>query len=400
MLETCLIISVFHKTETEAASMGSNSFFEDFTRNVTGQFDQCQGYRLLCQTQGYDPYKHLKTETDVDKVPFVVTTLFKKSNALYQQLLRVNCGNLAKWTISSSTSGDPSIVGRTESDLKQLQEIVERDENIFRPKYGYDCVFFPEPTVMRLFHSENLYGKPTESYIGNLLSIFKFSDETIFLLKEQGDEFIVDTDAFLSFLKRHDGKNDRISIRGSTLLFFNTIQQLKSTIPPFHLGRNAIIHTGGGGWDGHKGNISMGRIINRSSFVNEISAFLGIPTCNFIDTYSFTENSTPITGHYSEKYNDYLFHIPSWGRVLIRDVKTLSILNKEGDKGFIEVLNAYGTSAFAGASVLVDDLGEIISTEKCPECKKDGMTIRILGRVTGAEAKGCGATLKVGRNAS
>ena len=171
-------------------------------------------------------------------------------------------------------------------------------------------------------------------------------------------------------------------------------------MPPFNLGSKAFVQTGGGGWDGRKGSISADREIKRSQFVQEISEYLGIPAANFIDTYSFTENSIPITGHYSEKYGDYLFHIPKCSAVLIRDVKTLKVMRQKGNKGFIEVLNAYGTHAFAGASVLVDDLAELIDNERCPDCGCKCMTIRIIGRVTGAEAKGCGATLKVGSEKS
>lgn len=375
--------------------MEESAFFNDFTRNVIGQYDECEGYRFLCMTQNYDPHVNLKTESDLDKVPFLTTTLFKKSNKLYSKLLRVNPESLSKWTVSSSTTGDPSIVGRTDNDFTELKNIIQLQNSVFKPQYGYDCVFFPEPRVMRLYHSENLYGKPTESYIGNILNIFQFSTNTEFLLKEHNDEFYVDTDAFLDFLKNHDGKNDHLSIRGSTLLFYNTVQKLKNDMAPVNLGPNAIVHTGGGGWDGRKGTISMGEKITRPQFVQEVSDFLGIPRKNFIDTYSFTENSTPITGHYCDDYQDYLFHIPKWGKVLIRDTKTFEVLQHKGEKGFIEVLNAYGTNGFAGASVLVDDLAEIVDPKKCPGCGYKGMTIRILGRVTGAEAKGCGATLNV-----
>lgn len=379
--------------------MGETAFFGDFVQNLIGQYEECEGYRFLCKTQDFDPHVDLETESDLGKVPFVVTTLFKKSNKLYNQLLRVDADSLAKWTVSSSTSGDPSIVGRTDYDISQLKKLVERDSSIFKPQYGFDCVFYPEPKAMRLFNSEKIDGKPTESYIGNLLSIFKFSDDTKFLLKEDNSGFRVDTDEFVNYLKQHDGKNDNLSIRGSTLLLYNAVMQIKGCLPPFNMGDKAIVHTGGGGWDGRKGNVSVGKRIERNQFVRDVSDFLGIPKRNFIDTYSFTENSTPITGHYSEQFDDYLFHVPKWGKVLIRDIKTFEVLSHAGDKGFIEVLNAYGTSAFAGASVLVDDMAEIVDENKCPDCGYEGMTIRILGRVSGAEAKGCGATLKVGGDA-
>lgn len=375
--------------------MANEKFYNDLVQNIKGQYRECKGYRLLCQTQNFSPYSNLKTKSDLKDVPFLVTTLFKKSNKLYPKLLRVNSERLTKWTVSSSTTGDPSVVGRTENDMAELQKVIKLSSDALKPRYGYDCIFFPEPYTMRMYHSENLLGKPTESYIGNVLNSFQFSDETEFLLKKADDGFYLDTDEFIRFLQRHDNKNHSVSIRGSTLLLYNTIQTLKKNMPSFHLGSKALIHTGGGGWDGKKGSISIGKQIMRSQFVQGVSDFLGIPPKNFIDTYSFTENSIPITGHYSEKYEDYLFHVPQWSDVLLRDVKTLEVLNHPGDKGFIEVLNAYGTNAFAGASVLVDDLAEIIDPEKCPDCGYKGMTIRILGRVKGSEAKGCGATLNV-----
>ena len=179
--------------------MESVGFYSKLAKNITDQYDDCAGYRLLCQEQNFDPHVDLKTKFDLDKVPFVVTTLFKKSNKLYSQLLRVNTDRLSKWTVSSSTTGDPSVVGRTEGDLAELRKFIELSSGTFKPQYGYDCVFFPEPYTMRMYHSENLLGKPTESYIGNILNSFRFSEHTNFLLKKKDDGFYVDTDEFIRF---------------------------------------------------------------------------------------------------------------------------------------------------------------------------------------------------------
>ncbi len=375
--------------------MYTSHFFSDFKKNLEGQYEDCPGYRLLSQNQSFNPYNDLLCEDDIKRVPFVATTLFKKSNMLFKDLLRVKPDEVDKWTISSSTSGDPSIVGRIESDINQLREFVELQNEIFRPNGGYDCVFYPHPHEMNSYASQLIFGKPTESYIGNVMSVFKFSKNTNFLLKLVDNNFVLDINTFIDFINRHNDQNDDLSIRGSTLLLYNTVEQIKNEISPVRLGKNAIVHTGGGGWDGKKGNISSEKEIERFRFVEEISQFLGIPEENFIDTYSFTENSTPITGHYSKEFKDYYFHVPEWIKVIIRDPKTLEPLEHKGAKGFIQVLNAYGTNAYAGASVLVDDMAEIISTDCCPECGQKCMTLSITGRVKGSEAKGCGATLSV-----
>lgn len=370
-------------------------FFQDFKENLLEQYSECEAYKKICDQCYFDPQKDLKSEEDIKKVPFVTTTLFKKSSNLFPSLLRVKPKEIEKWTTSSSTSGDPSVVGRTNEDIKAIRKTVDSEIGMIKEDKDYECVFYPDPETMRKYNSQIILGKPTESYIGNFLQMFGWKSNSEFMLKLEGNNFNVDIDAFKKFIIEHDSKEDLLGIRGSTLLLYNAIEYLKDKMPPVNLGSRTIVHTGGGGWDGKKGTVNIGSVIERWRFVDMVSNFLGIPKENFIDTYSFTENSLPINGHYSLKYKDYLFHVPDRGKVVLRDVKTFEALDKPGDRGFIQILNAYGVKSFAGASILVDDMGEIISTDKCPDCGKECMTIKIIGRVKGAEAKGCGATLNV-----
>lgn len=370
-----------------------DNFFNDLKENLIGQYISCPAYKFLCDSQEFDPNTHLNSSKDIENAPYIATTLFKKSAQMFTSLLRVPLASIDKWTVSSSTSGDPSIVGRRTCDLMQIQSFNRLDAKVYCTDTEQDIVFYPEPKVMRKYRSEVIYGKQTESYIGNLLDIYNFKPNTVFVIKPEGDNLTVDLDSFIAFLKAHDGQEHHLSIRGSTPLIYSAVSTLKETSHPYQLGKNVTIHTGGGGWDGKKGNISMGTNIDRSVFVECISDFLGIPEENFIDSYSFTENCFPITGRYSKAYKDYLFHIPSWGKVILRDMKTLKPLYQPGERGFIQMLNAYGTTTFAGASILVDDIGEIVEDDRSGE--QNLKTIRIVGRVRGSEAKGCGATLNV-----
>lgn len=368
------------------------NFFEDFKINLQGQYEECRAYREICQREGFSPYRDLNTESDLYNVPFVTTTLYKKSNGIFTKLLRKPINEISKWTVSSSTSGDPSIVGRTDEDINSLRRFVLEDELRYKKERDYECTFFPYAEDMKSYGRGELFGKTLESYLGNLVDIYTYLEDTIYLLKPAENGFNVDVPSFINYIHEHNGKEHRAALGGSTPIIYSTVLRLKEKIKPVELGDSASLHTGGGGWDGRKGNINIGTFIERWRFVEEISRFLGIPEENFTDTYSFTENSFTFTGHYSKEYKDYLFHVPEFARVIVRDFKTLKPV-KEGERGFIQVLNAYGTTAFAGASVLVDDIGEVISYSKCPECGYSGMVIKIIGRVKGAEAKGCGATL-------
>ncbi|SHE76978.1 acyl-protein synthetase [Caloramator proteoclasticus] len=368
------------------------NFFNDFKKNLEGQYEECTAYRELCKREGFNPFNDLKTEEDLQFVPFIMTTSFKRSYGSFTKLLRVGVDGVYKWTVSSSTSGDPSIVGRSKEDIENLRKFVLEDEIRHRAERDYECTFFPRAEEMKAFNRGLFLNKVCESYLGNIVDIYTYLEQTIFLLKLQDGKMVLDIEPFIQYIKEHNGKNHRAALGGSTPLIFKTVLNLKEKMKPVELGDRAILHTGGGGWDGRKGNINIGALIERWRFVEEVSNFLGIPQENFTDTYSFTENSFTMTGHYSREHRDYLFHVPEFARVIVRDIKTLKPV-KEGERGFIQVLNAYGTSAFAGASILVDDIGEVVSYTHCPECGYKGMVIKLLGRVKGTEAKGCGATL-------
>lgn len=375
--------------------MNELNFFCDFKKKVIYQYEKCKAYKILCEQEKFDPYEEGDLKKYIEQVPFFTTTLFKKSYGLFTNLLNVEPSKLDKWTVSSSTSGDPSMVGRTNEDLTNIVTFAQLENNILHWDVDYECVFFPTAADMKKYKSKEVLGKFTESYIGNLLDVLPLLDTAIFLLKPYDDDFKVDVDSFVNFLKEHNNQNHKLSVRGSTPLLFTTVMELKEKMPPFNLGNNTIVNTGGGGWDGKKGTINLGTKIPRAKFVEEVSKFLGIPEENFVDMYTFTENGFLLNGQYSKDDKDYLFNVPEWCHVIVRDVRTLKPVYNKGDRGILQLLNAYGNKSFAGASILVDDMAEIVSTKRHPLYGEKCVTLKLLGRVVGSEAKGCGATLNI-----
>ncbi|WDC85486.1 hypothetical protein PL321_09485 [Caloramator sp. mosi_1] len=116
-------------------------FFNDFKRNLEGQYEECIAYKELCKREGFNPFSDLKSEYDLEYVPFIMTTSFKKSYGLFTKLLRVGVDDVYKWTVSSSTSGDPSIVGRSSEDIETLRRFVLEDEIRHRKDRDYECTF-------------------------------------------------------------------------------------------------------------------------------------------------------------------------------------------------------------------------------------------------------------------
>ncbi len=86
-------------------------------------------------------------------------------------------------------------------------------------------------------------------------------------------------------------------------------------------------------------------------------------------------------------------HCPPYAKILIRSLDTLEPLKKEGDRGFLEVITPFGNSASVNHAILVDDLVELVSKDKCPECGYEGATFRVLGRIEDKEGIGCSSVI-------
>ena len=84
--------------------------------------------------------------------------------------------------------------------------------------------------------------------------------------------------------------------------------------------------------------------------------------------------------------------VPRWA--IIRDIKSLEPMRKDGDRGFLEVLTPFGSSASIKHAVIVDDHVELVTRNKCPECGREGATFKILGRVEQSEGIGCSSLIK------
>ena len=188
-------------------------------------------------------------------------------------------------------------------------------------------------------------------------------------------------------------KQKFISFGGSLQLlniFMNKIMKeknLKFDLP------DSVVNFGGGGWNGHKAQLKYPPI-DKVKFVSDCEESFGTKSDRITDMFGFTE--TPITfgSHWSEKHQDFLFHCPSQARIIIRDLNTLEPLKQAGDRGFLEVLTPFGVVASVNHAVVVDDLVELVSKNKCPECGYEGDTFIVHGRIEDKKGLGCSSILE------
>ena len=101
-----------------------------------------------------------------------------------------------------------------------------------------------------------------------------------------------------------------------------------------------------------------------------------------------------LRSHWSDKHQDFIFHCPSQARIIIRDLDDLEPLKKTGDRGLLEVITPFGVAASVNHAIIVDDIVEIVSKNKCPECGYEGDTFIVHGRIENKQGLGCSSILE------
>ena len=69
-------------------------------------------------------------------------------------------------------------------------------------------------------------------------------------------------------------------------------------------------------------------------------------------------------------------------------------LKTPGDQGLLEVFTPFGVNSAVNHAVLMDDLVELVSTDKCPECGYEGAAFKVYGRIKDREGLGCSSTVE------
>ncbi|MFX1388751.1 MAG: hypothetical protein ACFE9Z_01655 [Promethearchaeota archaeon] len=384
-------------------SIESNSFYKEFAFKENFNMDD------------------VNQMDDLTLIPFISSAIFKQSAGMFKKLLKIplESPEFKTWNVSSCTTGDPSLVGRSLDDLEFLSSMTIKCIYEFIPipmeehnQYGTISMNFAPP-VKFLDRIAMRYSdlRPLKLYTSTLNDITTRITKPKYLIKF----FILK--AFKEIIKRRSlvgafginakhviktinknsskpvDKQKNISIGGS-LQLLNTFmnKHLKEAKIKFDL-PNCYITTGGGGWSGHKSQLKYPPI-EKTQFVSDCIENFGTKVENVRDIYGFTETPIVFGSHWSDKYNNFIFHCPPQARIIIRDLNTLDPLRNVGDKGFLEVLTPFGVAASVNHAILVDDLVELVSKNKCPECGYEGDTFMVHGRIQDKEGLGCSSLVE------
>ncbi|WP_430613429.1 hypothetical protein [Flavobacterium sp. JP2137] len=151
------------------------------------------------------------------------------------------------------------------------------------------------------------------------------------------------------------------------------LQQLGYTSLPLSADSRCLF---GGGWKNH-----ADKEIPKAEFYQKIHEFFGIPLENIRDKYGSVEH--PIS--YVECAHHRL-HLPTYERVIVRDVQTLKPLNYN-EVGFAQLISPIITS-MPSHSILMGDLISLHPGSDCP-CGIPTPYVTIVGRAGTSKNKSC-----------
>lgn len=379
-------------------SLSEEQFFADLRTATSAQFRECTAYRALCERQGFDPEIDLRRPGDEVKIPWVTSNSFKKSHGIFMKLLRKPPQAIETWTVSSGTSGDPSLVGRTDTEVKAYRKAYRTGFLHLQGQDRWDVslLFWVDPDPI-LARSEQLmngkvqpFGLHTAYEAGHTYD--PQARQFVAQFDPQTKGFAIDSEAVMAALHETDEAGKTVFVGGAVILMYEALcRYAREKSHSFNFSDRCHVQFGAGGWSGRKGRMDAGRPILKEEFVPGLCELLGLESTRFInDMWGSTETSFAMPGHFSDSINDFIFHELPWARIIVRDPETLEPLDQVGERGLLEVLTPYGVDSHAGVAILIDDILELIDVDDGLDCGYSGRQFRFIGRAKSAEAKGCG----------
>lgn len=382
----------------------TSNILEDLSTQVRGSARDCEAYRKICEEKEFDFDMTMK-ESTLDEIPYVSWAHFKASNNQYHKFLRIPLEQLPHWQLSSSTTGDPSVVGRGLSDVAVFAQNYNKVFEEYSNKKNIKKLILFSPNTKFLKHLPGEWqGKRGflfyldianmwDGYNTDFLLTFRFAKAIAYIITHFKLKAFIEIDGKLleKSLKQVEKKKIPALVANSApLMYQNFMDYLKKNGHGFSMPETFRIQTGGGGWGGIKGQVKLGYSIDKADFFEKLGNFFNIPVTNFADCFGATETPVACGGHWSNKYNDIVLHLDKdQGRIILRDFDTLEQIKTTNTPGALEILTPYGVDTYAGVSILLDDVAEIVDFNRCDECGREGTIFRITGRLTPDIGKGC-----------
>lgn len=329
-------------------------FFQAMKENCRYQYKHCPEYRRILDEQGFHP-NDLKSYEDIAKIPFIPTLYFKHHTLFSMSKKRM----LIKAT-SSGTSGKKSMIGfNTRSLLRGLDMVIRigRYHHLWSLKPVHYVIFGYEPSRKnKTAISKTAFG----------FTFFAPALSRTYALRYKDGGYKLDLEHLKQKLIQYAKAKFPVRTIGFPAYTYFLLKEMKEEGIRVKLPKGSLI-TLGGGWKQF-----YAEKVEKQDFYDLVYEVLGVDDKHVIEFFGAVEH--PIL--YTDCRHHH-FHIPAYGRVIIRDVDTLEPL-EHGKVGLINLLTPMVDSVPL-LSIMTDDLG-VLHDEPCP-CGEKSPYLEIIGRV-------------------
>lgn len=302
------------------------------------------------------PLAALSAELDLNRIPVIPTTAFKRA-----KVLSVPESEVAKWCKSSGTKGLQSLIARDRLSLERLLGSVRLGMGLIGDWYEH------EVKVINLGPAQEDAGDIWISYVMSLVELLFDTDSTM------------NIDTAIAKVERALGEFEVVFLIGPPFMVNQLLDRL-ADVGKTIAGADKLYVITAGGWKKHAGGM-----VSRPALQEKMQAQLGMADLRqYRDCFNQVElNSVFFECDHHKK------HIPPWVHAVARHPETLAAL-PDGETGLLSFLDA---SAISYPAFLVSDDVGVIRRGACG-CGREAVTVEILRRVEGRASRGCALVIE------
>lgn len=356
---------LFWKSRPYDLPRSDAAFLRACRDNAAYHIAHCPGYAAICAHLGFSP-EQLQAIDDLCKIPVLPTLFFKR-----QALFSMPQWRMAMKVTSSGTSGRFSRIG-----------------------FDWGCILAEAPMVVRLGFCHGLvspvpahcvvlgYRPRKGNHTGVTRTMFGLTHfspplSRTYALDMVDGAYVPDLDGVARALEKFGRSKFPTRIIGFPSYLWFGLKRMEELGLTVRLPKGSRIILAGG-WKQH-----YAQEVDKHTLYALAEKALGIPEENINELFGAVEH--PIFYNACERHH---FHIPIYGRVIIRDPDTLEPLPM-GQVGLVNLISPLMT-ATPTLSVMTDDLGYLTPGEACG-CGIQSPFLTILGRVGMGDITTCAA---------
>lgn len=356
---------LFHLKDPYKLEGTDDLFVKAMKENCLYQYQHCSDYKRILDSFHFD-INSLKTIDDLASLPFIPTLYFKHHELYSMSKKRM----IVKATSSGTSSGIKSKIGFNAGSLLLAFAMV-------RKIFAYHHIWSLKPTHFIIFGYEPK--RTNQTAISKTGYGFTFTAPPLskdYAIRYIDGKYQVDLENIKNKLIKYSKGKAPVRTLGFPAYTYFLLRDMKEQGIFLKMPKGSMI-TIGGGWKQF-----YAEQIDKRAFYALVKEVLDIDEDHIIEFFGAVEH--PIL------YTDckaHHFHIPVYGRVIIRDVNTLKPV-PNGQMGIINLLTPLVKSVPL-LSICTDDIG-ILHDEKCA-CGLNTPYLEIVGRVGLSDIKTCTA---------